>query len=280
MGNKKYFITILIFTLSLNLAVVYHCYAQQDNDTREYILVPNDIVEISVYGEPDLSVKVKVAYDGTITFPLLGNIKVAGLTAKELEKNIAELLGEDYLVAPQVNILVQEYASKITILGQVKSPGSYEIKGNLNLTAAIALAGGFTETADTSKVKIIRDIDGKKETLEVNTDNFLGQAGSDVAIRASDTIVVGECGRVFIMGQVIRPGVYSLGKDLTVTGAISLAGGFTPTAAPDGTRVIRIEDGNKKIIHVPAGSILKGGDASKNISLKDNDTIVIPESFF
>ncbi len=200
---------------------------------------------------------------------------------RELEVIITHLLGQDYLVKPQVSIFVKEYA-KISILGQVRNPGSYEMKESLTLTQAIALTGGFANTANTSKVKIIRTVGEEKETLEINVDQILEKAAADVEIKANDTIIVEEYGRFSIMGQVIRPGVYTLQRGLKVIEAINLAGGFTATAAQDGTRVIRVEGSEKKVtrMHVPVASIMKGGDTSKDIELKDGDTIVIPESFF
>lgn len=259
------------------------CFAQKDTKDREkeYIISPNDILEITVYGEPDLSTSARVSQDGTIIYPLLGNIKVGGFTLRELEIIITHLLGQDYLVKPQVSIFVKEYA-KISILGQVRNPGSYEMKESLTLTQAIALTGGFANTANTSKVKIIRTAGDEKETLEINVDQILEKAAPDVEIKANDTIIVEEYGRFSIMGQVTRPGVYTLQRGLKVIEAINLAGGFTATAAQDGTRVIRIEGSEKKVtrIHVPVASIMKGGDTSKDIELKDGDTIVIPESFF
>lgn len=259
----------------------FTCYAQKEVKDREkeYIIYPNDILEITVYGEPDLSTTVRVSPDGTISYPLLGNIKVAGLTVLQLEKKLTDLLGEDYLVIPQVSVFVKEYA-RISILGQVRSPGSYQMKENLTFTQALSLAGGFTDVADTSRVKIIRTIDSKKETIEVNVDQILDKAATDVEIKANDTIIVEEYGRISIIGQVARPGVYNLKKGLTVLEAIGLAGGFTSTAAQDGTRIIRVEKGKRNMIRVHISDIIKGTDKSKDILLQAGDTIVVPESFF
>ena len=257
------------------------CLAQDDTRgaDKEYIISPNNILEITVYQEPDLSTTTRVSPDGTINYPLLGNIKAVGLTVRELEKKITDLLTEDYLVSPQVTVFVKEYAN-ISILGQVRSPGSYQMKENLTLTQAIALTGGFNPTANTSKVKIIRTAGGDKETLEVNVDQILEKSAPDFEIKANDTIMVDEYGRFSIMGQIARPGVYGLQRGLTVVEAIGLAGGFIPTAAPDGTRVVRVEYGEKKIIRVPVASIMKSGDTSRDILLQEGDTIVVPESFF
>lgn len=251
----------------------------QEKLSNEYKIGVNDILEIRVYEEPDLSKTTRVASDGTISFPLLGDIKTAGLTARELEKNLTELLARDYLVNPHVSVFVKEYA-KISILGQVVKPGTYEIKGGLTLTQAISMAGGFTDIADTSKVSLIRVVAGEKETNEIDLGQILERSAPDIEINGNDTIIVSEGGQVFVVGQVTRPGAYRLKRGLTVVDVISLAGGLTQIAAPNGTKVIREENGGKKTYVVPVSSILRGGDKSKDIALKANDTIVIPESFF
>jgi len=285
--NKKIISVIAATLLILDFCLPYPSRCEEQGvkpavppeASKDYVLSPNDTLAISVYGEEDLSATVRVSGDGAISYPLLGNIKVAGLTVKGLEDLLTRLLAEDYLVAPQVNVLVKEYA-RISVIGEVYQPGSYELKENTTLTKAIALAGGFKETANTSKVKIIRDEQGQKETTEVDVSQILEKSAPDVTLKGGDTVVVGEYGKVYLMGQVMKPGVYSLTKGLSVIGLLTLAGGFTPTASPDGTRVIRVEDGKKKVIRVPAGEILKGADASKNVLLEPDDTVVVPESFF
>ncbi len=246
---------------------------------QEYMISSDDILEISVYGEPDLSVTVRVSPDGSIIYPLLGNVRASGLSVRELEANISDLLAEDYLVNPQVSILIKEY-SKISILGAVRSPGSYQIKGVNTLTQAIALAGGFTDAADTSRVKIVRSVGQRKETVETDIDAILEKSALDPEVRSNDTIIVDEYGRFSIMGQVMKPGVYTLRKGLTVVEAIGLAGGFSSTASQNGTRVVRIEDGKKRIISVPVADITRGGDSSRDVLLQPQDTVVVPESFF
>ena len=255
--------------------------ASDSSDTKEYVISPNDFLEITVYGEPDLSITVKVPQDGKITYPLLGSIKTTGLTVRDLEKTISDLLEQDYLVSPQVSIFVKEYGTvAVSVLGQVKTPGSYEIRDNFSLTQVIARAGGFTENADTSKVKIMRGKGYDKEVIEVDADQIMRRSATDIVIKADDTIIVEECGKISIMGQVIRPGSYVLKRGLTAVGAISMAGGFTPTAAQNGTRVVRVENGVKRIIPVPAASIVKSGDTSRDVVLQADDTVIVPESFF
>jgi polysaccharide export outer membrane protein len=269
---KKIFFILLFFGISVGIT-------KSEIVQEDYTISQDDILEITVYGEPDLSTTVRVAQDGTISYPLLGNIKVVDSTVRELENQLTELLGRDYLVNPQVKVFVTKYAN-ITILGEVKNPGSYQMKENLVLTQAIALAGGFTSTAKTDSVKIIRVIDGKKEAVDVNFEQILEKALPDVTLKGNDTILVISYGQFSIMGQVVKPGVYNLKKGLTVVEAISLAGGFTPTAAQNAVKVNRKEKGKEVTIRVPVADIINSGDRNRDILVKENDTIVVPESFF
>lgn len=244
---------------------------------NEYVISTDDVIEITVFGEPDLSLEARVSRDGTINYPLLGNIKVADMTARQLEGYIGDLLRKDYLVSPQVNVIIKEY-SKISILGEVKLPGSYQLKERMTLTQALALAGGFTQEANTSSIQIMRNVDNRKETLHADLDKIMNKEAPDIEVRPRDTIIVGEFGNFSVVGQVVKPGIYKLKKNLGVIDAIGIAGGFTPTAAPDGTKIIRIENGVKKVIVVPVSRIMKG--ASGDVMVKGDDTLVVPESFF
>lgn len=182
--------SLIILVLVLGLGVLLCCAQEETKDTKkEYTISPHDILDITVYEEPDLSTTLRVSQDGTINYPLLGSIKATGFTVRELEKNITDLLAQDYLVNPQVSVFVKQYAP-ISILGQVRSPGSYQMKENLTLTQSIALAGGFTNVANTSKVKIIRTMDDKKETLEIDVNQILEKAAPDVEIKPNDTILI------------------------------------------------------------------------------------------
>lgn len=249
-------------------------------ESREYLISNDDVLEITVYGETELSATLRVSQDGTINYPFLGNIRAVGLTLRELESNITELLAQDYLVNPQVRVFVSEYATKISILGAVHTPGSYQLKERLTFTQAIALAGGFSDTANSAEVKIIRERNHSKVTIMVDADRIMGKAEDDVEIKGNDMIVVDEYGRYSMMGQVNKPGVYNLKKGLRVTEAIVYAGGFTATAAQNGTKLIRIDNGQKRVMVVPVADIMRGGDASRDVLVQEGDTIVIPESFF
>jgi polysaccharide export outer membrane protein len=255
--------------------------AVENKGNSDYRIGKNDVIEISVYNEPDLNKTLRVSPEGTINFPLLGNIKVIDLTAKELEANITDKLAGDYLVNPQVTVFIREF-SKVSILGQVNKPGAYEFKSGTTVIHAIALAGGFSEGANPERVKLIREENGVKNTQIIDTFSITNEmyGDNDVLLLPGDVIVVDKIGTVSVVGQVRKPGSYDLKKESTVIDAIAFAGGLTELAAPNDTKVIRVENGRKMVFRIPVGSIMSGREQGKDIKLKADDTVIVPESFF
>lgn len=158
-----------------------------------YLINPHDMLDISVLGESDLSLSVRVSELGMISFPLLGEVRAAGYTPIQFERKLEDLLEKDYLVSPSVNITILEYGT-ISVLGQVHKPGSFEIKGRLNVTRAIALAGGLTNTASPNGTRIIRKYNGREEIIPVRLNDILkdGDLSHDIPLRPGDLVVVPE----------------------------------------------------------------------------------------
>lgn len=193
-----------IFTISaiaaalfaaLSLGLLY-C-AEPANDNPEYKLQSTDVINITVHGQPDLTTKTRITADGYITFPLLGKVKVQDITVRELEQKLKELLEKDYLVNAQVVIFIEEYRSRqVSVIGEVKNPGKYDIPSEREITImqAIAMAGGFTKHADTTKTKVMRMEDGEKKNIVVNAKDITekGEKDKDVGLKADDIVVVPE----------------------------------------------------------------------------------------
>ena len=148
-------------------------------------------MQIEVYDEADLTKEVRVLTDGFISFPLLGTVKAAGLSVGELERELTHLLGEKYLVNPQVTVFVKEF-SRVFVFGEVKNPGSFPIYGKMTVFEAITLAGGFTEVANPSKVKVVRNENNKEVTLETDLTRLTkrGDTSQDYELQANDRIIV------------------------------------------------------------------------------------------
>jgi polysaccharide export outer membrane protein len=161
----------------------------------DYILAPGDTLDLMVYKEPDLSMRSKIARDGRVQLPLLGEVAVAGLSVREAQNRIRDLYNADYLVDPQIYLNIAAYVQrKITVIGQVSSPGSYELMGtdSLGILEAVGMAGGFTRIADTNNIQIKRKIGGKTEVIKVNSKRLDDEKGGGFKILPGDIITVGE----------------------------------------------------------------------------------------
>ncbi len=163
---------------------------------NDYRIQPLDTIQISVFNEPDLSVLRRVSPQGYINYPLLGSVQVGSLTVGDTEAKLKELLGRNYLVNPQVTVLVDKANSRhIVILGQVKSPGSYDFGDEgITLVQAIARAGGFTDVAATDRVVVIRSENGVEKKIVVNVAAIIkgGDRSKDLDLKPDDVVSVPE----------------------------------------------------------------------------------------
>ena len=160
--------------------------------SEHYILGSEDVIEISVWKEEDLSKVVLIRPDGKISLPLIGDIQAAGLTAEELKENIGKAL-IDYVDSPTVSVIVQQINSlKIFIQGEVARPGVLDLRSNTTLLQAISLAGGFTEWAKKDKVVVLRRSGDKVIRIPVDYEKILSgeDLGQNILLKRGDTIVV------------------------------------------------------------------------------------------
>lgn len=162
-----------------------------------YLLKPSDLIEVMVFQEPDLNKQVRIEADGSIVLPLINRVKVGGLSIDEARQQIQELYNEDFLVNPQVNLLVLEYRMrKVDVIGQVNQPGPIEIPSDqaLSLVEAISQAGSFTRLARRTTVQVTRtDTDGKKRVIEINVDRMMSSEDApDFILQDGDIVFVPE----------------------------------------------------------------------------------------
>ena len=156
-----------------------------------YKVGPLDVLDISVFKVPDLTKEVAVAEDGTINYPLIGDVPAAGKTAHELEQELARKLGAKYLKNPQVSVLVKEFNSqRVTVSGAVKTSGVYAIKGNTSLMQVIAMAGDVDITTDSGDVVVFRSIDGQRSAARFDIDAIRAGKASDPQVEPGDIVVV------------------------------------------------------------------------------------------
>jgi polysaccharide export outer membrane protein len=161
-----------------------------------YQLAASDQIAVEVFGEDDLRTGVRLNSDGAVSLPLLGSVRLAGLTLNQAAARLTELYGRDYLVNPKLNVTLIGYAKRrFTVLGQVNRPGSYEMpegsQGGIDLLEAIAIAGGYTRIAAPERISVKR----RDQIMRVDAKRLARSAGGtrgSFPIEPGDTITVGE----------------------------------------------------------------------------------------
>ncbi len=162
-----------------------------------YVLGPNDQVAVEVFGEDDLRTNGRLNAEGNLSVPLLGSIRLSGLTLTQAASRLTELYGRDYLVNPKVNVMLVGYAKRrFTVLGQVNRPGSYEMPegspGGIDVLEAIAMAGGYTRIAAPERISVRRQSAGSDQVIKVNAKRFTRGGGGSFLVLPGDTITVAE----------------------------------------------------------------------------------------
>jgi polysaccharide biosynthesis/export protein len=279
---SKIRLLIFCFTGFLILSSL-NLYAENFSN-KEYIIGPDDVLEIRVWDNEDLHRNVEVSQEGDFSFPLIDKVHADGLTVFELENLIKKRLADGYIIKPQINVSIVEYKSKkVHVLGEVQNPGSYALKRKIHLLELISEAGGFTDKAGRI-ITIVRPKSSKNsEALESSVGNQkneiitldLGEFKvnspyDEFLVESGDSIYVNTVPRVFVSGQVERPGEIRWEREMTVRQAISLAGGPTQMAAPKRIIIIRIKDNGKE----------ENLKAQMDDLVKPDDIIKIPERYF
>ena len=167
---------------------------EQVRSAQTYKLQPGDLINIQVFREESMERTLRISGNGTITFPLVGAVPVAGLSQQEAEDRLATKLRE-FLRNPQVSMLVKEYGNKtVYVLGQVQKPAAIQIPPEKSLTVleAITSVGGFTEVANTSKVRVLRMENGKQHAIDVDVSQITkqGNKSMDIALSPGDVVFV------------------------------------------------------------------------------------------
>ncbi len=241
---------------------------------EEYLLTPGDIIRITVFKNPDLSVEARVSESGAIGYPLIGSVQVSGLTLPGAERKIAQMLRDGgFVLNPQVNILLtQAVGNQIAVLGEVNKPGRYPIEGSGgHLSGMLAMAGGIASSG--SDVVIVTGLRGGKpfrREIDVIKLSQSGNAAEDIELAGGDTLFVNRAPQFYIYGQVQRPGGYRLEKGMTVMQALATGGGVTGKGTSRGI-VVRRRDASGKV---------KESSANLDEDVHDQDVIYVKESVF
>lgn len=274
MDNIKYRDFIVLILTALLILIAGQC---QPTFAEDYLVGSQDVLKITVYEHPNLTTEVRVSEEGKITFPLVGELKVKGLSVQQIEKKIAEGLSAGYIKNPQVTVFIQQYRGKrVIVIGEVMRPGHYEIIGPTYVSDAISMALGMTKEAGYI-ITLLRknSTDGVKvnsyQKVSIDVDRLFkdGDFTQNIQLQDKDVIYVPRIAFFYIYGEVNRPGVYRIEKGLTVKRAISIAGGFTPKASKGRIEITR-RQGEKDII--------KKGTMDDLVEM--DDVIMIKESIF
>ncbi len=264
----------------------------------DYVIGPEDLLQITVFDVPDLNQTVRVANDGTIGLPLLGRIKASGLTSDQLRDRLETELGKNLLQHPQVSVFVQQYQARpVSIIGSVEKPGLYQITGPRSLVEMISLAGGLAKrnTAAAGKTvyvtrpggfKNLKIVPGMKELapnkigIDLKDLLYTQAQGLNIQIEPHDIIAVAKADVIYVAGGGVRkPGAFILEDrdSVTVVQALAMAEGLAPNAARRRARIIHTKpDGSHVEQFIDVEKIIS--DKAPDPVLAANDILYIPNS--
>jgi polysaccharide export outer membrane protein len=246
---------IIAFAISL-LALM-----QASAKPEDYRLGAGDLLKIAVFDHDELGVDARISQSGNITFPLIGQIQVAGLSTRDAELLLARRLIEGgFVKQPQVSVLVSEYQSqKVSVMGQVAKPGQYPLDASKKVLDALALAGGVLNDTAADDVTLVR-ADGSRIVIDLQK-LFDGDPAVNLVVQDGDTVFVAHAPQFYIYGQVQRPGQYKLVRNTSISQAISIGGGLTPRGTQRGAVVKRVDaKGKEHKISVRDEDVLQPND--------------------
>jgi len=239
-----------------------------------YPLGVGDVVRVTVFQQADMTTETRVSEAGTITIPLLGPVPVGRVTAKRAEERIAALLkSRGFVRDPQVIVTVVQFKSRqVSVLGLVSRPGRYALEeGVYRLSDALGLAGGvLPDGADV--VILVRVVEGKSQRQEIDVPSLFrsGDFSKNPEILAGDSIYVPRAPVFYIYGEVNRPGMFRLEKDMTVMNGLSLGGGLTLRGTEKSVQVRRRD----------ASGQYSTVSAALTDRVQQDDVIFVKESLF
>ena len=253
--------------------------AQQSTEVSDYLLGAGDLIELTVFEADELNCKARVSSTGYVTVPLLNEVRVLGLSALEAEEKIESLYSEKYIRNPHVNVFVIErFSQRVTLVGQVNNPGTYDYISKQRLLDVLALGGGLSEAAARMvQIRRFTGESGEKQIVLVDIHRLLkeGHTELNIEINGGDVIFVPEAGIFFVDGAVKHPGNYPLRQNLTLKEGIMTAGGLQAYADQEHIVLIRLNaEGNREITEIN----LETDPEASNMEIKDHDVIIAKSS--
>lgn len=274
-------ITVAVAVALATAIPVTHAWAQNQGAPArnapaagEYRLAAGDVVRITVYQNPDLTLEGRISEAGVLSYPLLGNVRLGGLSVGEAERRIADGLRQgNFVRQPQVSILVtQVRGNQASVIGQVNRPGRFPIEtGDMQLSDLIAMAGGVASNG-ADVITLVGTRDGRPYRREIDLPNMFRSANrqDDPIIQNGDVVYVERAPMIYIYGEVQRPGAFRLEREMTVMQGLAAGGGLTQRGTERGMRVHRRgPDGKVQVIQ-----------PSMDDRLRDGDVVYVRESLF
>ena len=244
----------------------------------EYRLQPGDEIEIRVLNLPELSATVRIRPDGMVSLVVLNEVKAAGRSVAEFRQMLADEYGKHYRT-PKVGVVVKSFANReVFVTGQVARPGAIPLSSSLTAVQAIIQAGGLLPNSKTEEAVLIRQLSsGTPQVTHLKIDEVLNQGQADITLEPADVIYIPKSDiKVYVGGQVARPGLLPLDGPMTALGAVVSAGGFADDASTKDCLLLRKSGTNTPTItHLRLDQVLKGGE---DTPLKPFDVVYVPRS--
>jgi polysaccharide export outer membrane protein len=254
---------------------------------QDYALGEGDVLRLTVYGHADLTTVQRVDADGTIRFPLVGEVEVGGLTASQVSERTAALLADGYIVNPQVSVFVEEFrTNRVVVTGGINRPGLYEFRGRITFYELLSRAGGLSKDAgDRATVKrgpSIQATEAEVVAVDLGRPAKNAQSAMDVPIFDGDSVYIEESrsSNVVITGQVKRPGVHQLRGHATFLQLLSKAGGLTEDAGDSAniTRKRTHPEAQETVITVDLKRLVEKGETSIDVPIVDGDSVYVTKA--
>ena len=244
------------------------------------LITAGDLLDISIYDNPDMSQEVRVETGGIVNLNLIGSLKLGGLTAQQAGARIAKLYADrKYFISPQVTVLIKEYATEgVSITGEVNHPGVYPLLTSRTVLDVISLAGGMTDMADTRVTIKHRSGTDERITVRLNPEEAGAALDENAVVYPGDLVVVPRAGIVYVLGDVGRPGGLAMQDkgNLTVLQAIAQAGGANYTASMNSSYLLHKSDAGYVTTRLKIADMMRG--RIKDVQLMPSDILYIPPS--
>lgn len=243
--------------------------------SKDYVLGPGDVVRITIYEHQDLNALARISQAGSINFPLVGEVFIAGMRERDAEAKLTSLLRDGgFVKSPQVTLIVEQYRSQqVSVLGEVNKPGMYTIDRGSKISDLLAMAGGVNPVSGGDYAVLIKkDGNDGKGGYPVDLLALLrnGDMTQNLEVGDGDIVFVPRMEMFYIYGEVQRPGSYRLQRDMTVVQALSMGGGLTPRGTQRGIQIKRRD----------ASGAVTTINADLFQTLMPDDVVYVKESLF